>query len=136
MLAIGKQSWVFYLWGIGKIFLRSFQQKDISKKVNNRVLLCFPIYSSFNHLHFVYFWAYHLDFQHTARPNFDIIWDEFLPVIADQIISLDLTNDHKIPNMFANFSFFVVSHTLNSIIYNHFRTLSISTSQYRSMSTL
>jgi hypothetical protein len=140
---------VFYLWGIGKIFLRSFKKKGYFKESKQLCIIVlqsirvFGCFAPFLDSILVLITCISYIFESIVSivsilPDLILILfvKNFFQWLADRIISLDLTNDHKIPNMFAKFSFFVVSHTLNSIIYNHFRTLSISTSQYRSMSTL
>jgi hypothetical protein len=77
--------------------------------------------SRFNTLLFVHYRRFHLDFRSISRNDFDLICGQYLPSIADRIVSLCLSDDDDTPQQTDLFR----SRNLNFLQFIHLRSLSL-----------
>jgi hypothetical protein len=77
--------------------------------------------SRFNTLLFTHFRAYHLDFRSISKHNFNIICQQYLPIIINRVITLHLSNENETPNLLQLF----LSYNFTFNQFNHLQKLSL-----------
>jgi hypothetical protein len=78
--------------------------------------------SRFDTLLLAHFGTYHLDFRSISKTDFDIVCEQHLPLIADRIVSLCLSDDYDTPQQIDLF----LSHLFTLRQLTNLRSLSLT----------